>query len=112
MPKFKIVVPKHGYPSVEPERQIVTAAGGEFVEADAMSNDEALQMCEDADGILIRWLPITPVLIQRFRRCRIIVRYGIGYDNIDVPAATEANIIVGHVPNYCLDEVSTHAIAL
>jgi len=51
-------------------------------------------------------------LIKRFRRCKIIVRYGVGTDNVDVNAATEAGIIVGHVPAYCVDEVSAHAIAL
>jgi D-3-phosphoglycerate dehydrogenase len=112
MASFKVAVPKHGYPSLDPERDIVTAAGGELVDADSVLEEEALRLCEDADGILVRWLPITPALIKSFRRCRIIVRYGIGYDNVDVAAATNANIIVGHIPNYCLDEVSTHAIAL
>jgi D-3-phosphoglycerate dehydrogenase len=51
-------------------------------------------------------------LIRRFGRCRILLRYGVGTDNVDVEAATEAGIIVGHVPAYCIDEVSTHAIAL
>jgi D-3-phosphoglycerate dehydrogenase len=51
-------------------------------------------------------------MIRQFRKCRIIVRYGIGTDNVDIDTATEANIIVGHVPSYCIDEVSTHAIAL
>src|SRR5262249_41581308 len=46
------------------------------------------------------------------RRCRAIVRYGVGTDNVDVDAATAAGIIVGHVPGYCVDEVSTHAMAL
>jgi D-3-phosphoglycerate dehydrogenase len=90
----------------------VTAAGGEFIDADTLSDQEGFKHCEDADGLLVRWHQITPELIQRFRRCKIIVRYGVGYDNVNVPAATEANIIVGHIPNYCLDEVSNHAIAL
>ena len=60
----------------------------------------------------MRWSQITPELIKQFRRCKIIVRYGIGTDNVDVNAATEAKIIVGHVPTYSIDEVSTHAIAL
>jgi len=112
MSKFKVVLLKHGYASAEPERQIVTAAGGEFVDADGLSETEGLRACETADGILVRWERITPDLIKRWRRCKVIVRYGVGYDNVDVRAATEANIIVSHVPNYCIDEVSTHAIAL
>jgi D-3-phosphoglycerate dehydrogenase / 2-oxoglutarate reductase len=112
MAKFNVVLLKHGYPSVQPEREIVTAAGGAFIDADPVSDEEGLRLCEDADAILVRWLPITAELIQRFRRCQIIVRYGIGYDNVDVHTATQANIIVGHIPTYCLDEVSTHTVAM
>ena len=112
MPKFKIILLKHSYASIEIERQIVEEAGGEFIDAENCSETEALRVCEEADGILVRWLKITPAHIKRFRRCKIIVRYGVGTDNVDVDAATEAGIIVGHIPSYCLDEVSTHAIAL
>ncbi|MHB8520540.1 MAG: C-terminal binding protein [Limisphaerales bacterium] len=112
MAKFKVVLLKHGYPTTEVERRIVTAAGGEFIDAEQMPEADALRLCEEADAILVRWLKITPELIRRFRRCKIIVRYGVGTDNVDAHAATEAGIIVGHVPTYCLDEVSTHAVAL
>jgi len=110
--KFKIVLLKHGYASVADERRIVTAAGGEFINAEDCSEADALRLSEEADGILVRWLKITPDLIKRFRRCQIIIRYGVGTDNVDVNAATAAGIMVGHVPTYCLDEVSNHAIAL
>jgi D-3-phosphoglycerate dehydrogenase len=112
MANFKVVVLKHGYPTVTPERDVVLAAGGEFVDADLLTDEQALAACADADGILVRWHRIGPEVIQGLRRCQIIVRYGVGYDNVDVTAATQAKIIVGHIPNYCLDEVSNHTIAL
>ncbi|MFO1497922.1 MAG: C-terminal binding protein [Verrucomicrobiota bacterium] len=112
MAKFKVVLLKHGYPSIQNEREVVTAAGGDFIDADGLTDAEGIRQCEDAEAVLVRWLPITPDLIQRFRRCRIIVRYGVGYDNVDVQAATLAGVIVGHIPQYCLDEVSTHTVAL
>jgi D-3-phosphoglycerate dehydrogenase len=111
-PTFKVVAIKHTYPDMNIEREIVESAGGKFVNADGCSEPEWLRECEDADAILVRWSRITPEIIRRFRRCKIVVRYGIGYDNVDVNAATEAKIIVGHIPNYSIDEVSTHAIAL
>jgi D-3-phosphoglycerate dehydrogenase len=111
-PTFKIVAIKHGYPDMKIEREIVESAGGRFVNADGGSEEDWLRECEDADAILVRWSKITPAIIQRFRRCKIIVRYGIGYDNVDVNAATAAGIMVGHIPTYSIDEVSTHAIAL
>jgi D-3-phosphoglycerate dehydrogenase len=112
MPDFRVLLLQHGYSTVDPERKIVTAAGGEFIDADQLPEKEALRLCEEVEAILVRWLPIPAAMIDRLRRCKIIVRYGIGYDNVDVEAATNANIIVGHVPTYCLDEVSTHTIAL
>lgn len=112
MAKFKVVMVKHGYATTAAESKIVTAAGGEFIDADPLPEEDGLRLCEDADAILVRWLRVTPALIQRFRRCKIIVRYGVGTDNVDVDAATAANIIVGHAPDYCFDDVSTHAIGL
>ena len=112
MPSFKCVLIEHGYRGTETERRIINEAGGEFIDAERLPLADALRLCEDAEAILCRRLEITADLIRRFRRCRILVRYGVGTDNIDVDAATEAGIIVGHVPVYCVDEVSTHAIAL
>ena len=111
-PKFKVVLIEHGYASIEHERQIITAAGGEFIDAEKLPLTQALELCREADGILFRRLDITREMLGNFRRCKIILRYGIGTDNVDTTAATEAGIIVGHVPAYCLDEVSSHSLAL
>lgn len=71
-----------------------------------------MRVAEEADAIIVRWLTVTPEIIQRLRRCRIIVRLGVGYDNVHYEAATAAGIMIGHCPHYCLDEVATHALAL
>ena len=109
---FKVVLLDHGYTSTEHEHRIITAAGGRLFNADGMPLSEALRTCEDADAIVVRWRQITQELIRTFRRCKLIVRYGVGTDNVDFAAATEAGIIVSHVPDYCIEEVSDHAIAL
>jgi D-3-phosphoglycerate dehydrogenase / 2-oxoglutarate reductase len=109
---FRVVLIEHGYASTEVERGIVERAGGEFIDAEKLELSKALDLCRDADGILFRRIDVTGEMIRRFRRCKVIVRYGVGTDNVDVKAATEAGIIVGHVPAYCIDEVSSHAIAL
>lgn len=109
---FRVVLIEHDYASTEVERGIIEKAGGEFIDAGKLPLSKALELCREADGILFRRIDMTGEMIRQFRKCRIIVRYGIGTDNVDVAAATEANIIVGHVPSYCIDEVSSHAIAL
>ena len=111
-PSFKVVLVEHGYASIEREREIISAAGGELIDAEHLGLSEALRLCEEADGILFRRIDMTAPMIRKFRRCKILLRYGIGTDNIDTDAATKGGIIVGHVPSYCIDEVSVHAVAL
>ena len=112
MAPFRAVLIEHAYSTTRYEREVIEAAGGELVDADAMPLDAALRLCEEADAVLCRRIRVTRPMLERFRRCRTIVRYGVGTDNIDVDAATELGIIVSHVPSYCTDEVSSHAIAM
>ena len=112
MAHFKVVVIEHGYASIDCERDIIAKAGGELVSANHLPLEKAAALAEDADGVLFRRGQIPAEMIRRFRRAKGLVRYGIGIDNVDLAAATEAGIIVGHVPAYCVDEVSTHAIAM
>jgi len=111
-PSFKAVLIDHNYSTTQYEREIIEAAGGVFIDGEQHPLDETLALCRDAEGILCRRLQVTPEMIQTFKKCKILVRYGIGTDNINVDAATAAGIIVGHIPDYCLDEVSVHAIGL
>ncbi|HTD87475.1 MAG TPA: C-terminal binding protein [Candidatus Binatia bacterium] len=112
MARFKVVVIEHGYASIDCERDIIAKAGGELISANELPREKALALAEDADGVLFRRGQVPAEMIRRFKRAKGIVRYGIGIDNVDLAAATAAGIIVGHVPAYCVDEVSTHAIAL
>jgi D-3-phosphoglycerate dehydrogenase len=112
MSRFRVVLAEHGYRDVQVERDIVEAAGGELDDCHGQPLDLVLERCRDAEAILVRRLLFTPERIARLRRCKTIVRYGVGVDNVDLAAATDASIIVGHVPVYCQDEVSTHAISL
>jgi len=112
MSSFRAVVIEHGYKTTKYEREIISAAGGEFVDASDRPLEEALKVAETAAGIMVRRLEVTRELIARFKRCKILTRYGVGTDNVDVDAATDANMIVGHAPLYATDEVSVHAIAL
>ncbi len=112
MAKFTVAVLKHGFPSTDLEQRIVAAAGGELIDTDTLPDESALRVAETTDALLVRWTSITPDVIARLRRCRVIVRYGIGYDNISYEAATAAGMIICHSPTYCVDEVATHALAL
>ena len=109
---MKIVITDYRFPDVEQERRAVEAAGGTLVAGQALNEEQVAELCRDADGVLTARAPVTRRAISAMERCRIIVRYGIGVDTIDVAAATERGILVANVPDYCLDEVSDHALTL
>jgi D-3-phosphoglycerate dehydrogenase len=109
---LKIVITDHRFPDIDQEQRAVEAAGGTLVAGQAVNEDEVAELCRDADAVLNVRAPVTRRAIAAMERCRVIVRYGIGVDSIDIPAATERGIMVANVPDYCLDEVSDHALAL
>ena len=112
MTDFKVVLIEHGYETTRYEREIIEAAGGRFIDCENLPIEEALRQAEDADGVIFRRIDMHRDIIKRFKQAKIILRYGIGTDNVDLAACTELGIIAGHVPGYCIDDVSTHAIAL
>ena len=74
--------------------------------------DAIVRVAAGADALLVTYATITAEMIRQLPRCRVISRFGIGVDNVDIAAATSARIVVTKVPDYCLDEVSDHALAL
>jgi len=111
--KPKVVVADYDYGDVEIERAIVTGAGFEFVPGQAKSEDEVIAIASDADAVLTQYAEISKRVIDSFKRMRIIARYGIGVDIVDVDEATRRNIVVTNVPNdWCVNEVADHAVAL
>lgn len=73
---------------------------------------EVISVAKDADALLVDIAPITRNVIESLRNCRVIVRCDIGLDKMDLQAATDAGACVVNSPMYCVDEVSTHAVAL
>jgi D-3-phosphoglycerate dehydrogenase / 2-oxoglutarate reductase len=109
----KVVVADYDYGDVDIERSIVNGAGFELVAAQSKSEDEVIAVASDADAVLTQYAEIGKRAIASFRRCRIIARYGIGVDIVDVPEATRRNIVVTNVPSdWCMNEVADHAVAL
>jgi D-3-phosphoglycerate dehydrogenase len=109
---MKIVITDHRFPNVDQERRAVEESGADLVVGQVTAEDEVAELCRDADGVLAVRAPITKRVIAEMTRCRIIVRYGIGVDTVDIRAATERGIMVANVPDYCVDEVSDHALTL
>lgn len=89
------------------ERAAAAAAGAEF-----QIGDDVPPRVRDSEVILVSSMPISAADLQRLARCRLIVVYGIGVDNVDVEAATAHGIVVANAPTYCVSEVADHAAGL
>lgn len=110
--RAKIVITDHRFPSIEKEQKAVAAEGWNLVVGQVSDESALIELCSDADAILAGRAHITERVLAAMKRCRVIVRYGIGIETIDVNAATDHGIMVANVPDYCIDEVSDHALAL
>lgn len=86
----------------------------EFVKVHCTTEDEIIAAAHDADAIIgvATFQTFSRKVIERLTKCRLILSMGIGYDNVDLEAATEHGILAANVPDYCLEEVSDHAMAL
>jgi len=111
MTKYKVVVSDQVFPSVEVERSLLAEIDADLTVASG-DIESVLSVAADADAVLNTYLPWNADAIGRLERCRIIARYGIGFDNVDLEAAADAGIVVTNVPDYSVEEVATHALAL
>jgi D-3-phosphoglycerate dehydrogenase len=91
---------------------VLSAIGADLQLAPQATPEAILKIAAGADALLVTYAKITGDMIAQMKRCRIISRFGIGVDNVDLAAATSARIVVTKVPDYCIDEVSDHALAL
>lgn len=96
------------------ELSAFTAIGAQLDLLRLSTEEELAEGCCDADVILVEHpsTPFTARVIESLEKCRLIAKYAVGLDNIDLPAATRSGIVVCHAPDYCAEEVSDHALAL
>ena len=110
--KAKVVITDYVWESLDVEKRTL----GEIADLVALKTkkpEEFLDAARDCDALLNTYAgPITAEVMAKMPRCRIIARYGIGVDTIDLDAATRAGIIVTNNPTYCIEEVAEHTMAL
>jgi D-3-phosphoglycerate dehydrogenase / 2-oxoglutarate reductase len=112
MPPRFVGVSDSVFPNLEPARQVLSRVGAELKLAEGSTPEAVLRVARGADALLVTYAKITGEMVRQMTRCRIISRFGIGVDNVDIAAATDRGIVVTKVPDYCIDEVSDHAMAL
>ena len=112
MARFLIAITDSPFPSLDPAKAALQRVDPEFRTAKSASADDVLAVARDADAVLVTYARLTGDLLRQLRKCKAIGRFGLGVDNIDVAAARELGITVTYVPDYCMHEVSDHAMAL
>jgi D-3-phosphoglycerate dehydrogenase / 2-oxoglutarate reductase len=112
MARFLIAVTDSPFPSLDPAKAALARVDPELRMAKSASAEDILAVARDADAILVTYAKLPGELLRQLTRCRAIGRFGLGVDNIDIPAAAALGISVNYVPDYCMQEVSDHAMAL
>jgi len=112
--RLKVVVTDYIEDNLDWEAEQLAATGIDFEAYQLKFRPEAevLGKVIDADVIVVNMVQMPASLIERLRRCRLIIRHGIGYDNVDVEACTRCGIVFAYQPDYCTEDVAEHAIAL
>jgi D-3-phosphoglycerate dehydrogenase len=112
MAALHVAVADSVFPNLDPARAVLSRIGADLQLAPEKTPEAILGVAAGADALLVTYAQITSPMIQQLSRCRIISRFGIGVDNVDLAEATRRGIVVTKVPDYCIDEVSDHAMAL
>jgi D-3-phosphoglycerate dehydrogenase / 2-oxoglutarate reductase len=112
MPAYKALYTDYPWADITLEQSILGEVDCEIVVSPDNKEETLARLAPGCDTILTCWAPVTAQVIDAADRCRHIARTGIGLDNIDVKRATERGIVVTNVPDYCVNEVAEHTLAL
>ena len=109
---LKIVFTDYDFEDIDTEKKVFEDFDCQILELQSKDENTLIGVCSDADALIVQYAPITSRVIESMQRCKIISRYGIGVDMIDIKAATSKGILVCNAPDYCIDEVADHTLAL
>lgn len=109
-----VILDKHAVPDADytVEQKVLEDAGVDVVMGECRTAEEIIELAHDADGIGLIYAKLDADVLAQLPQCKVIVRYGVGYDSIDVDAATRQGIAVCNIPDYCLIDVATHTLAM
>ena len=107
-----IAVTDSVFPTLDPAKAALARLNPTYRMSKSVNADDIVAVAKDADAVLVTYAKLTREVLTQFTRCKAIGRFGLGVDNIDLPTAKEKGIAVNYVPDYCIREVSDHAMAL
>jgi D-3-phosphoglycerate dehydrogenase len=107
-----VVITDCDHDTIDPERSVLDGHDVELRRLQCRTPEEVAAQAGDADVLINQYVPITAEVLDALPRCRLVVRYGVGVDNVDVEAAEARGVWVANVPDYGRDEVADHTLAL
>lgn len=107
-----VIVADCDHESIDIERKVLADLSSNIPWLACKTEDAVIEQCANAEALIIMYAPLTRRVMQHLKRCKIIARYGVGVDTIDLKAAAELGIIASNVPDYGTQEVSDHALAM
>jgi len=110
----RVIITDHSFPHVDLEREIIESAGFalETIQPICKTEDDIIRACGKADALLVQWAPVTRRVLEALPNVRCIVRYGVGVNNFDLDAARDLGVVAANVPDFCVEEVANHALAM
>ncbi len=109
---FRVLVTDLRHGTVEREKRILGEIGAEVIAGFCETEEQVLELGTDFDALMVSYTPVGEKIFSRMPDLRVVVKYGVGYDNIDVDAATRWGVAVCNVRHHCIEEVSTHTVGL
>jgi D-3-phosphoglycerate dehydrogenase len=109
---YQVVITDCDHGSVEEEKEELGRIGAELILAQVKEEKDLIRACKEADGLINQYSLLTRNVLEQLPKCKVLARYGVGIDSIDLKAATDLGIIVANVPDYCMDEVANQTIAM
>ncbi|MBN1298250.1 MAG: C-terminal binding protein [Actinobacteria bacterium] len=110
--RFKVVFTDYDYPDIEIEKLLLSKIDCDIISLQTFDENKLIEGCRDADALMVQYARITQKVLDSMNKCIIISRYGIDVDSVDIVFARSKGIMVCNVPDYCINEVADHALAL
>ena len=110
--RYQVMITDCDHGSIEEEKEELGHIGAELILAQIRKEEDLIRVCKEADGLINQYAILNRNVLDHLTKCKVVARYGVGVDSIDLKAATDLGIIVANVPDYCIDEVASHAVAM
>lgn len=108
---MQVAITDFTFPNLDIEESILVPQGFQVLSGQCKTTETLIPLVQNADAVITQFAPVNSIVIAAMQQARVIVRYGIGVDNVDLDAARQRRIPVCNIPDYCIDEVADHTLA-